>query len=90
MDLEDLLNQMLRHSIGKKEGKFITKLDKKEQLRFFEVFSRKKAFANDCKRVISKFEAEHKRIWFDIEDKYNLHGKALFYNSEEGNIYEEQ
>ncbi len=92
MDVEDLFNQLKRamESNNEPEGQLVAKLEDKEGLRFFEVNAKKRAFHTDARRVLAKLQAEEKRIWFDIQDKYNLHGKNLYFKVDDGSIYEQK
>lgn len=66
----------------------LVKVSSEEVVRFEEIRSRIAAYAADRLRVESKIQSDLDRLWADIKDKYNLHGKEMTYDTQNGAVVE--
>ncbi len=88
MDIGDLMKLFASSVKDSREKKFLFKLTPEEQARFVELHARRVALKKDLTRITCKIQNDANRLWADLEDKYEAHGKSLDFNSEEGSIYE--
>lgn len=81
---EDFLRKVF--NMHPKKEKVLAKLTPEEVARFMELNARRKAFVFGSERVASKLNAENARLWADLSDKYNFHGKDVTYREETGEL----
>ena len=90
-DEMEMFKQILMRMSGATEhdiekDKMLAKLTPAEEVRFVELFSRADALLKAQKKAEAKTVSDRDRLWCDLMDKYDFHGKNVYHH--DGSLYE--
>lgn len=91
MSMDDAMRglaKLLNGDQEEKNMKMLFKLTPEEIARFAQLNAKGRAMDIDLRRMKSKIQAERDRLWADLMDRNDAHGKNLHYKEDEGAIYE--
>lgn len=86
MDIEDFFKHITGHDHNEQKKVKVADITEEEKRRFAELLARGLAMDKGYKRAKSKLMSDRNRLWADMCDKYNLHGRSL--SQDDDSIFE--